>query len=60
MRLMNRYRKIGTYFKSDNDILTGLSSDNPMGTTTAVDEDHDDYNQEDYDNNNYGNEYEGG
>ena len=52
---MNRFRKIGAYFKSDGDtdlLTTGVAVADPV---PAVD----DYGNE-YDNNDYNNDYEGG
>lgn len=54
---MNRFRKIGTYFKLDvdgNGVLSGLAGivDAPSG---SADDDGNDYGQEDY-GNDYGND----
>jgi len=59
VRLLNRYRKIGTYFKVGDE--THIFD--PVAATAS--EVVDDYNNNDYDNeydnhNNYGNDYEGG
>ena len=57
VRLVNRFRKIGTYFKLDDGtgILAGLAG----VTSAAVVDDDGNYGNEDY-GNEYGNDYEGG
>lgn len=55
MRLLNRFRKIGAYFKESN-LLTDFMND--IAGAVEIEENPDDYGNE-Y-GNEYGNDYEGG
>ena len=56
VRLMNRFRKVGAYFKEGNAALFEAVA---AAEAEAVDDYNAEYNNE-YNNDNYGNEYEGG
>ena len=56
VRLLNRYRKIGTYFKVGDEAHIF----EPVAASEVVNDYNNDYNNEYDNNNNYGNDYEGG